>query len=117
MAYGKGVRGTSSPYAVSLRLMPYVGGSKKLVESAKDLDPVPQLLDVQLLVGRVESIIGEADPREQDRRPALGERRHDRNRATRPRRDRSPPHRFLERLIEQAKDRVVELDLRRVRPV
>ena len=88
--------------------------SQEFVERAEGLDPVPQLLEVQLLVRSVQPIVGETDAGQDHRRTGRAEGRHDGNGAAGARGYGAPPRDLLERLIEQLERGVIELDLCRI---
>src|SRR3989442_11526214 len=109
-------RSTLFPYTTLFRsrFRPYALASQKLVESPEDSDPVPQLLQVELLVRGVQPVVGQPDAGEEDRRAALAQRRHDRDRAARPHGDGSPAHDLPKRAVQEPEGRVVNGDDRRV---
>src|SRR5215217_3201949 len=57
------------------------GLGEQLEEPAEDLDPTPQLLQVQLLVGGMQTIVRHTDSGENDRSAGQAELRYDGNRA------------------------------------
>src|SRR6266851_721364 len=91
--------------------------SQQLVEGPEHLDSIPQLLQLQLLIGCVQPVIRQSDSRQDHGRASRGESRDDRDRSARARRHRPTPQHLLERLIEQLERWIVQLDLRRIRTV
>src|SRR6266480_2907178 len=88
--------------------------TEQFVESPKHLNPVPQLLEVQLLVRGMQAIVGQADAGQDHRCAGRAEGRHDGYGAAGARGHRAPPRDLLERLIEQLERGVIELDLCRI---
>src|SRR5207245_5784719 len=97
----------------TLRFRPYAPASQKLVESPEDSDPVPQLLQVQLLVRGVQAVVGQTDAGEEDRRAALPKRRHDRARAARPHGDGPPAYDLAKRAVQEPDRGMSDRDDRR----
>src|SRR5216117_3149310 len=91
--------------------------SQQFVEAPEHAYPVPQLLQVQLLVRRVQPVVRQPDAGENHRGSAPAEGGHHGDRPTGARGNGAPPHHFAKRLIEQRERRVSHLYRGRVRAV
>src|SRR5258707_10776606 len=70
--------------------LPAAALPQQLEKALKHAHAIPQLLQVELLVGSVQPVVGKADSRQEHRRALPAQRRYDGNRATGPRRDDAP---------------------------
>src|SRR5881397_2463718 len=78
----------------------------ELVEAPEDLDPVPELLQVQLFIRRMQAVVRQSDASENDRCPGRSQGRHDGDRSAGASRHGRTPRDRLEGLAQQLERRV-----------
>src|SRR6185369_13149636 len=89
----------------------------QLEESPEHIDPGPELLERELLIGRVEPVIRQPDAREQHRGARPAQLGHDRYRTSRARPHCPPTGDFVEGGVQNVEYRIAGVDLDRIAAV